>query len=89
MELTDPDHVALHSIFKVSDQKQKVGKAVKLRDRFYGNKADLENKLKQCEEQLQAVDVVGVSVPTKLDRYKVRADWSVERREFIGKIKVT
>ena len=57
---------------QVADQKLKVEKAGKLRERFYNNKAELEMTLRQCEDQLKAVDVLGVSVPTKLDRYKVR-----------------
>ena len=57
---------------QVGDQKSKISGALALRDHFYSSKAELETTLKQCEEQMQAVDVLGVSVPTKLDRYKVQ-----------------
>ena len=51
-------------------QKDKLKIAKVLREQYFNNKAELETCLKQCQEQMDAVDVLGVSVPTKLDRYK-------------------
>ena len=49
----------------------KLTQAVKLRETYYSHKGELETCLRQCEEQTEAVNVLGVTVPTKMDRYKV------------------
>ena len=56
---------------QVALQKTKLTQAVELREVYHGNRGEVETKLKQLEEQMDAVDVQGVPVPTKLDRYKV------------------
>lgn len=53
--------------------KNKLEQAVSLREVYYAHKGELETCLKQCEEQVEAVNVIGVTVPTKLDRYKVNS----------------
>lgn len=57
---------------QVQAQQTKLEAAVALREAYYAAKAEMETCLKTCHEQLEAVSVLGVSVPTKLDRYKVR-----------------
>lgn len=53
-----------------AQQREKLKGAVTLREQYYTTRAELETCLRQCQEQTDAVDVLGVSVPTKLDRYK-------------------
>ena len=56
---------------QIALQKTKLIQAVDLREIYHGNKGEVETKLRQMEEQVAAVDVQGVPVHTKLDRYKV------------------
>ena len=50
---------------------QKLEAAVALREAYSTAKDDMETCLKVGHEQLEAVRVLGVSVPTKLERYRV------------------
>ena len=52
-------------------QREKLGQAVTLREQYHAQRGDVENVLKLCQEQIDAVEVLGVAVHTKLDRYKV------------------
>lgn len=64
----------LHEDLKESanNTKNKLDQAIHLRELYYMHKGDLESCLSQCEQQMEAVNVIGVTVPTRLDRYKVR-----------------
>ncbi len=60
-------------------QLEKLEKAVSMRRQYSTLKGEVEHALKDCQEQMEAVDVLGVAVHTKLDRYRVgRLDFSVE-----------
>jgi len=48
-----------------------MAQAVSLREQYHSHKGELESCLKQLGEQMTAVSVTGVTLPTKLDRYKV------------------
>ena len=52
-------------------QAAKIAKALSLREQYYDHKGELESCIKRLDEQMTAVNVTGVTVPTKLDRYKV------------------
>jgi hypothetical protein len=56
---------------QASLQKEKLSQAVMLREQYHAQRGEVENILKQCQEQIDAVEVLGVAVHTKLDRYKV------------------
>ncbi len=56
---------------QANQQKETLQAALALRQQYYTSKAELETCLKDCNDQLEAVNVIGVAVPTKLDRYKV------------------
>ena len=52
-------------------QATKIAQALSLREQYHGHREELESCIKQLAEQMTAVNVTGVTVPTKLDRYKV------------------
>ncbi len=54
--------------------------ALALREQYYRAKADMETCLKDCSDQLDAVNAVGVSISTKLERYKAVVD-EIEQKE--------
>ncbi len=58
-------------ILQANQQKETLQAALALRQQYYTSKGELETCLKDCNDQLEAVNVIGVAVPTKLDRYKV------------------
>jgi chromosome segregation ATPase len=64
----------LHQDLKDSanNMRNKLDQAIHLREVYYTHKGELESCLSQCEQQMEAVNVIGVTVPTRIDRYKVR-----------------
>ena len=52
-------------------QRDKLAQAVTLREQYHVHKGEIENMLKIAQEQIEAVEVLGVAVHTRLDRYKV------------------
>ncbi len=55
---------------QAKEHRDKLQAAVALREQYYTAKGELETSLKDCSDQLDAVNAVGVAVSTKLDRYK-------------------
>ena len=60
---------------------------------YHNRRAEIESTLKNLDEQVVAVDVEGVTVPTKVDRYKVNGGifWFINTKIEImhcnGKVK--
>ena len=52
-------------------QRDKLAQAITLREQYHVHKGEIENMLKISQEQIDAVEVLGVAVHTRLDRYKV------------------
>ena len=59
---------------QANQQKETLQAALVLRQQYYTAKGEMDACLKDCSDQLDAVNAVGVAVPTKLDRYKVIVD---------------
>lgn len=56
---------------QVSQQHKKYAQAVVLREQYFTQLTELEAITKECENDVEAVGHPGVSMPARLDRYKV------------------
>ena len=59
---------------QANQHKETLQAALVLRQQYYTAKGEMETCLKDCSDQLDAVNAVGIAVPTKLDRYKAIVD---------------
>ena len=65
---------------QANQHKETFQAALVLRQQYYAGKGEVDSSLKDCNDQLDAVNAAGVAVPTKLDRYKAVVD-AINRSE--------
>ena len=56
---------------QVAAQSTKLSYAVEVREQYHNTRGDLETCVRDCQDHLEAVSLPGVSIPAKLDKYKV------------------
>ena len=59
---------------QVAAQSTKLSYAVEVREQYHNTRGDLETCVRDCQDHLEAVSLPGVSIPAKLDKYKVTFD---------------